>query len=272
MNQQLPLTPAEMFDQYFGPALFRPWARVLLEHAKPQPGEHVLDLACATGTVARQVAPLVGERGRVVGLDINPGMLAVAQSHPAPKGATIAWCEGDATALDLPDKAFDLILCQQGLQFFSNRAAAVREMRRVLKEDGRLTLNVWGELERHPLYDALCRAEARHLNVPLAELTSPWSLAEAPALRTLLDEAGFKRIEITPRSLDVHFPSAERFVLLTLFAASAFLPEFNWEDEAAYSALIESVSLELEPVVRRYRKGDGLTFPVFWNVADAYTK
>ena len=89
-----------------------------------------MDVACGTGSVARHVAPLVGAEGKVVALDISPEMLAVARGLPAPAGATIEWREGNAIALTVPDDAFDLVLCQQGLQFFSDRAAAVREMRR----------------------------------------------------------------------------------------------------------------------------------------------
>jgi ubiquinone/menaquinone biosynthesis C-methylase UbiE len=179
MSQQQSPTPAEMFDQYFGPALFAPWARVLLEYAAPQPGERVLDLACGTGTVARHVAPMVGASGKVVALDISPDMLAVARSHPAPEGAPIEWRAEDATSLDLPGDAFDLVLCQQGLQFFPERAAAVREMRRVLADKGRVVLSVWQALDRHPLYEALCEAEARHLGMPLSDVATPWSNAQA---------------------------------------------------------------------------------------------
>lgn len=271
MSLQQSPTPAEMFDRYFGPALFIPWANVLLEHAAPRPGERVLDLACATGTVARHVAPVVGEKGAVIGLDINPDMLAVARARPAPEGAPIEWRQGDATSLDVPDGALDLVLCQQGLQFFPDRTAAVREMRRVLTDSGRVVLNVWQALDLHPVYEALCEAEARQLGVPLSDVASPWSLPDAGELGVLLNEAGFERVEIIPKSLNVHFPSPERFVYLTLFAAAAFLPEFDWEDEASRSALIEAVSLEIEPIVQRYRNGDRLAFPVSWNIAVAHT-
>jgi ubiquinone/menaquinone biosynthesis C-methylase UbiE len=259
-----------MFDEYFGPAIFAPWARVLLEYAAPKPVERVLDLACGTGTVARHVAPLVGANGRVVAVDVNPGMLAVARSHRAPAGAPIEWRAGDATSLDLPDGAFDLVLCQQGLQFFPERAAAVREMRRVMTDEGRVALNVWQALDRHPVYEALCRAEARHLDVPLSEVATPWSLPVAGELRTLLSEAGFQRIEVIAKSLEARFTSPERFVYLTLFAAAAFLPEFDWEDQATRTTLIEAVTREIEPVVQRYRSGDELIIPTSWHIALAY--
>ena len=103
MAQQQSLAPAEMFDRYFGPALFTPWASVLLEHAAPRPGERVLDLACGTGTVARRVAPIIGATGTVTALDISPSMLAVARARQAPDGAAIEWREGDAVARDGDD-------------------------------------------------------------------------------------------------------------------------------------------------------------------------
>jgi SAM-dependent methyltransferase len=71
--------PVESYHNFLGPALFAPWAKLLIERAAPGPGEQVLDLACGTGIVTRQVAPLVGETGKVVGVDISPDMLAVAR-------------------------------------------------------------------------------------------------------------------------------------------------------------------------------------------------
>jgi ubiquinone/menaquinone biosynthesis C-methylase UbiE len=143
---------------------------VLLEYAAPQPGERVLDVACGTGSVARHAAPLVGADGKVIGLDLNPGMLAVARALPAPPGATIEWLEGNATSLALPDDAFELVLCQQGLQFFPDRGAALREMRRVLAEGGRVAISVWQALPRHPVYEALFEATAPHLGANIAAI------------------------------------------------------------------------------------------------------
>lgn len=64
MTQQEAVSPAEMYQEFFGPALFEPWAAVLVDRAAPRPGERVLDLACGTGIVARRVAPAVGAGGR----------------------------------------------------------------------------------------------------------------------------------------------------------------------------------------------------------------
>jgi ubiquinone/menaquinone biosynthesis C-methylase UbiE len=119
---------------------------------------------------------MVGAEGKVVALDISPEMLAVARGLPAPTGATIEWREGNAIALTVPDDAFDLMLCQQGLQFFSDRAAAVQEMRRVLTDGGRVALSVWQALQRHPVYEALFEATIRHLGAAISDVALSFSL------------------------------------------------------------------------------------------------
>jgi ubiquinone/menaquinone biosynthesis C-methylase UbiE len=271
VSYQQSLHPAETYEQYFGPAIADPWTHVLLEYAAPQPGERVLDVACGTGSVARHVAPLVGAAGQVVGLDSSPAMLAVARAlPPAPTGATIAWQEGDAIRLDLPDEAFDLVLCQQGLQFFPDRAAALREMRRVLAAGGRVVISVWQALHYHPVYEALFQATARHLGAPIATVDVAFSLGDAEALRTLLGDAGLQRLAITPRSLQIHLPAPERFVQLTVLGAATSVPAFAHLETAARSALVEAVSSEAQAVAQRYREGDTLTFPMSTHIAVAY--
>src|SRR5688500_3531047 len=124
-------SPALAYHEYLGPAMFLPMARVTLQAAQPKPGEHVLDVACGTGIVTAQLAPIVGGTGRVVGLDISAGMLAVAAAQPPPEGCAIEWREGSGMAIDSPAGSFDLVVCQHGLQFFPDRLAGTREMRRV---------------------------------------------------------------------------------------------------------------------------------------------
>ena len=262
--------PAETYEQYLGPTIADPWTCVLLAYAAPQPGEHALDVACGTGSVARHVAPMVGAAGKVVALDISPVMLAVARTLPAPAGATIEWREGNAIRLDLPDDVFDLVLCQQGLQFFPDRAASVCEMRRVLTDGGRVVISVWQALQRHPVYEALFAATARHLGVSISTVDASFALWDAKELRTLLNDAGLQRIAITPRSLTMHLPAPERFVQLTVLGAATSIPAFAQLDDAARSALVAAVTSETQAVAQRYRDGNTLTFPMSTHIAVAY--
>ena len=108
-------------------------------------GERVLDVACGTGIVAQLAAEHVGPTGIVAGLDINPGMLAVARSM-TPQGVAIDWREGSAESLPFAGSEFDAVFCQLGLQFFSDKAAALREMRRVVAPDGRVLVSTSGPI------------------------------------------------------------------------------------------------------------------------------
>ena len=137
------------------PAITSKWAEDLVRRAQLRTGELVLDVACGTGVVARLAATKV-RPGQVTGLDLNAGMLAVARSLPN-EGAPISWTEGSALDMKFPSGRFDVVLCQQGLQFFPDQPAALREMRRVLREGGRAALSVYSPIEQTPGATHLCR-------------------------------------------------------------------------------------------------------------------
>src|SRR5690606_34921382 len=127
----------ENYERFFVPAIGAPLANDLVETAGLQPGERVLDVACGTGVVDRLAAQRIGPNGTTAGLDINPGMLAVARAA-APPGVAIQWHEASADTMPFTDAAFDVVLCQMGLQFMPDRVAALKEMHRVLVPGGRL--------------------------------------------------------------------------------------------------------------------------------------
>lgn len=263
--------PAELYQQFFGPAIFEPCARLLVPRAAPRPGERALDLACGTGIVTRRLAAAVGPGGSVVGVDLRPGMLAVARALPVPDGAaTIDWRQGDAIALDLPDATFDVALCQHGLQFFSDRLAALRGVRGTLTDGGRLALAVWQSLDRHPLFVAMMEAEARHLGplgISTADAAAPFSLGSAAELDELLAAAGFRGMEITAATVACDFPAAG-FVQRCELAYTAVMPHLA-EDRGAFGALVAAVETECAALIDRHRDGDRLRFPMHANLAVA---
>ena len=87
---------AEANERYIMAAFGNAWAQALVQLAAPEEGDRVLDVACGTGPVARYAAALVGPSGRVIGLDLNAGMLAIARALPQREGIAIEWREGDA--------------------------------------------------------------------------------------------------------------------------------------------------------------------------------
>ena len=194
---------------------FEPLTRMTLDRARLVAGNRVLDLACGTGIVARLATSFVGREGEVVAIDVRPGMIAKARSIPPPSGAPVDFRVGDASGLDLPDGRFDVILCQQGLQFFSDKVGAAREMRRVHVSGGRIVLAIWRGVEHQTLMADLVAAEARHLDklgVPFEDVAAPFLLDSADEIHSILRLAGFCDIEFSEASMPATFPSALSFV------------------------------------------------------------
>jgi ubiquinone/menaquinone biosynthesis C-methylase UbiE len=196
---------AENYERHFVPAIGEPVARRLIEAARPAPGERVLDIACGTGIATRLALQAVGTEGSVVGLDANPGMLEVARTV-TPHG--IDWLEAPAEDVPVPDGSFDLALCSMGLQFFSDRAAALREMRRALAPGGRTVWCTPGPTP--PLFEAIDEALTRHIG-PRASMfvRAVFSLHDADEARALMEAAGFGRVDVesTPVPLRVAPPA-----------------------------------------------------------------
>jgi len=139
----------EGYERFMLRQLFEPWAAELVARAGIGPGDHVLDVASGLGPVARLAAEAAGPGGRVVASDISAAMLALAAARPTDPGwAPIEWLQCPASTIDARDDSFDAVLCQHGLQFFPDRAAAAAEMRRVAASGGILALSTWAA--EHP--------------------------------------------------------------------------------------------------------------------------
>lgn len=137
-------TVPQAYERLLAPAVFEPWAQILVARAGVQAGARVLDVASGTGVVARRAAGAAGPDGHVLATDLSEAMLAHAAEVGAPPGsATIERVLAAADALPAPGGAFDVVFCQQGLQFFADRPAAVAEMRRVLRPGGVAGVAVW---------------------------------------------------------------------------------------------------------------------------------
>lgn len=111
---RLSFDAAEAYEATFVPRLFADWVPHLLDAAGVAAGQRILDVACGTGVVAREAADRLGEKGTVVGLDLNEAMLAVARRLRP----DLEWRQGDVAALPFRDGSFDVVLCQAGLMFF----------------------------------------------------------------------------------------------------------------------------------------------------------
>jgi len=237
---------AGFYEDYYVPALFRPWAVRTAEAAAVQPGERVLDVACGTGIVAREIAARSGPDG-VVGLDIDEGMLAVAR-RVAPE---IAWQQGDALALPWPDDAFDVVTCQFGLMFFPDQELSIREMLRVARPGGRVLIAVWGPLERSPGYAALAGVLEDEFGAEISEMyRGPFSLGDRERLRALLSSAGVPDARIETLRDVARFPSLRSWVETEVMGWLALTREVTPEQ-------LERVLLGAERALGAYVREDG---------------
>ncbi len=268
MNETPPQAPnpAEVYERFLVPHLFTPWARDLVARAGPKPGERVLDVACGTGIVMRAVLPVVGPNGRVTGVDFSPAMLEEARTR-VPGEAPVEWYEASAEALPFSGAAFDLVLCQQGLQFFPDKQGAIREFSRVLAPGGRVALSVWRTLEHNPVHEAMNEAVVRHLGTPT--IAASFS-GNAPELEALLSGTGFEDVAIEPVSMTLRFPSADRFVRLSVLAGAAVSPVFAELDEAERATLVEAMQQDVGATLQRYTHDDEINVPMAAYVATAH--
>lgn len=201
---------AANYERYFVPAIGAPVAADLMRTAALRSGERVLDVACGTGVVARLAAEQVGPTGAVTGLDVNPGMLAVARSA-TPPGTTIEWQEASAEKMPFPDSSFDVVLCQMGLQFMPDRSAALREMYRTLKPGGRLILSVPGPIPR--AMEIMAEGLARHVGAETAGFVKHiFSLHDTAEIQDLLSEAGFRDVSVESDTRRLRLPAPEIFL------------------------------------------------------------
>jgi len=202
--------PAAEYERFFVPAIGAPLATDLIRIAALRPGERVLDVACGTGVVARLASQQVGTTGTVAGLDVNPGMLAVARSA-TPPGMSVKWHEASAEAMPLPDSSFDALLCQMGLEFMPDKQVALREMWRVLVRGGRLVLSVPGPTP--PPFVILEEALARHIGVETAGFVNHvFSLHDAAEIRSLIDTAGFRDVSVQSDTRTLRLPAPGEFL------------------------------------------------------------
>jgi ubiquinone/menaquinone biosynthesis C-methylase UbiE len=258
---QLQGNAAEFYERWPAQYVLGPWAPALLEAAGLRAGDDVLDVACGTGVVARLAARSVQPDGRVVGLDLNPGMVAVARALPLPPGITVDWREGSALALPFDAHTFDAVVCQQGLQFFPDRPRALREMLRVLRPGGRVAVSVWSQPTAFNL--ALRDALKQWVSVSASEtMATAQSLTDVDEVKQLVDGAGFADVVVKTLTMITRLPPLDDFVPGQVAAAPVAR-----EVAAAGAEALASIVRDVKAAMQPYVDGYGVTFPAKAHIA-----
>jgi ubiquinone/menaquinone biosynthesis C-methylase UbiE len=250
----------QLYEDSLVQPLFQPWAELLLARAELAAGVSVLDVACGTGIVARLAHRR--DAARVVGVDVSGPMLEVARAIEP----NIEWREGDAAALPVAaDERFGRVFCQQGVQFFADRPAAARELRRVTTPGGVLLAAVWRPAAEMPVFEALQRVAERHVG-PIHD--QRYAFGDGNALAGLLSDAGFRDVLVDQESLVSRFTDGAGFVRMN---AMALIGMSGVElEEAERDRLLNVIATEGMRAMRPFSDGASLLCEMRSNIAVAH--
>ncbi len=239
------------YDEFLVPRLFGPWAVGLIETVGVRPGQRLLDVATGPGTVAREAARAVGSAGRVVAGDGSPTMIERAGAKPpVAGGATIEYRVSPAAPLDVPDRSFDVVTCQQGLQFFPDRGAALAEMKRAIVPNGSLAVAIWLPIERcalfHALADRLTAAGAPELG---QLMRIPFPTFDGGELESWIAAAGFRSVRVVTEERELVFPGGVSEALIAL-SGTPIGPYLAALASDIQSRIVEVAAKRFEPLAK----------------------
>lgn len=220
-------------------------ADALLAAADLHPGQNLLDLASGPGLLATAAADSLGasERsGLIVASDIAEAQLACCGARP-----NLARIAADGEHLPFAAASFDRILCGLGLMIFPTADAALAEMHRVLRPDGRLALSVWGTAEEVPLIEAALSCMRRLLPPPKVARPSIFRYGDRAELERRLASADFGDIRIEPFKFSLTFPDAQSYWQAFLDLAGGAAESLSRLPEAKQAELAREVAQELAP-------------------------
>lgn len=203
----------EYYDRHLGPAFFEPYAKDLISRLPAKPYRAILEIACGTGIVTRQLRDRLPTDTRIVASDLNHAMFEYA-ARKFNAGEKVDWKEADATSLPFADQEFDAVFCQYGFMFVPDKDAAFREAHRVLKSAGVLLFNVWDSLEHNEVPRLTHQTIASFFpQDPPKFYQTPFGYHDPNVVRQSLQSAGFADIESSIVKLPCRSPSPHDFAL-----------------------------------------------------------
>lgn len=244
-----------VLDRWYGEA-----TRQMLDLARIEPGQRILDIAAGAGEPAVSAAQRVGPEGYVLATDISEGIVELARQVAAERGLRqIETRVMDGEKLDVPDASFDVVLCRLGLMYMPHPATALREWRRALRDGGRVAVVVFSTPDRNDwgaTPASIIRRRAQ-LPPPVPGQPGPFSLGGGGVLEGVFTRAGFASPEIRAVPVPHRAASAAEYVRVAREAFGAFnamMAQLPAEER-------ESAWREIEASMRSFESPDGFEVP-----------
>lgn len=231
-----------------------PAQKRLLEKAKLQKDEKVLDISCGTGLVTFPVPEAVGPEGSVTGIDLSEGMIDKATSLADKDGVSnVSFQRMDAEELDFPDDTFDVALNSLGLMYYPDPDKAIREMYRVVKPEGRAAALVWGQRKECGWADIFPIVD-RQVESDVCPLF--FQLGTGETLQKTYKKAGFTDIDSARFDLTLHFDSDEQAVIAAFLGGAVALAYRKFDEHTKVEVHTEYLE-SIDP----YRNKTGYDIP-----------
>ncbi|MBE1464228.1 class I SAM-dependent methyltransferase [Kibdelosporangium phytohabitans] len=168
-----------------------------------RPSDHVLDIGCGTGTTTREAA---GRGAEALGVDLSGQMIELARRR-AEGIAGIRFAQADAQVHEFAAAAYDVAVSRNGSMFFEDPVAAFGNIRRALGPGGRLVLLAWRPMDDNEWISTFrtILAAGRDLPKPPPQGVHPFSLSDPARVKSMLGEAGFVDVRLTPLNRPMFF-------------------------------------------------------------------
>ena len=263
---QLSGSAAAIYEEQKVPAIFAPLAEATLDAVPLSGDDSVLDVACGTGIVARKVRERIGPSARIVGVDLNDGMIEAARNLTDANSRSCEWRTADVTKLPFEGDTFSVAFCQQGLQFFPDQGLALQEIERVLRPGGRIALTVWSEASA--LFKALAESLRRHVSGEVAERSlAPFASPGADVLGSLVSERGFGDVTAQVLVVERVLGDPENAIPKEIMG-NPVGPAVLERGEAVMGRIVTEVMEALSD----YRRGGHFVFPTRTHLIQAKTR